>query len=132
MLPRLQPHERLRHRRRGVRYVQEYRAAAENRDGGCADLITVRNDSRSDPGPEFALSAREAKLRSGEQIPWLPGRDDLHINSLFGRFRNTHGFTLLLERPQEIRIEVGVFLDGVPGEDLVFTWLNAVNDEMTI
>src|SRR2546426_292955 len=36
---------------------QEYRAAAENRDGGCADLITVLNDSRSDPGPEFALAA---------------------------------------------------------------------------
>ena len=62
----------------------------------------------------------------------LRGGDEVHINSIFGGFRDAHWLTLLLKRPQEIRIEVSVILKGFPGEDFVVTWRNAAKDEMTI
>src|SRR5438094_9250178 len=62
----------------------------------------------------------------------LTHRYEYNIHCLLGRYCDAHGFTAVFIRRQEIRIEVGEFLNGFPSEDFVFTWRDAAKDEMAI
>src|SRR5437868_688708 len=128
----------------GIRRFSAFPCTGVNRVSRTTDILTCRDEGLSWwtarlmggevklMGGEAKLTGGEAELMGGERTSRLPGRNDVHINSILGGFRNSHRFTLLLKCLQEIRIEVSVFLNGFPGEDFVVTWRDAANDEMTL